>query len=111
MSISRLPSDPGLALSRVLDDFERRQDSDSNSVLTSFVYDNGHAHVYRRRFSEDGAYSGAPLYAVAVPDQNLAARIAITGVCPICEPIRYAAGSPAAADRYTVEHTLTEVTR
>lgn len=46
------------------------------------------------------------LYAIAVPDPRLAARITVTGVCPLCEPARYATVSPDVAARYVVEHAM-----
>jgi hypothetical protein len=96
----RRPVSTDIALHAAATDFE----NNASRALGYMDHDDHGDHLHINR----GALGTFVLYAIAVPDPHLAARITVTGMCPICEPSRYAAGSPNVAVRYVVEHAIDE---
>ena len=95
MTTTQLPLDPATVLARAVDDFEGHTDPDLGHLTNIALVD--HTHIYR------GALGVHVLFAVAVPDPNLSARIVVTDTCPVCAPPRR---EQEPSRRYTVEYEI-----
>lgn len=94
MTATQLTTDIYGDMTRAVEDFEGHLDPEIGNLTKVRVAD--HMHLYRSGLV-------CALFAVAAPDEELAARITVTDSCPMCAPPRH---EHAPARRYTVNYEM-----